>query len=124
MTGPYVKVLDAGDLLTPGLGRPDLAALKADPTLGRATSRALDRPPDGFPVDPEEGWVDRSAVLDHWAANDFLTRVHPATLRVRRVPLPASEAAGLLYRKQESQAAHVNTLVARTRAPDASRWTS
>ncbi len=53
VTGPYVKVLHAGDLLTPGRGRPDLAALEADPTLGRATSRALDRPPDGFPVDPE-----------------------------------------------------------------------
>lgn len=84
VTGPYVKVLDAGDLLTPGRGRPDLAALEADPTLGRATSRALDRPPDGKP-----------------------SRRFPACSG--NPARPASGATGLLYRKPESQAAHVDT---------------
>ncbi len=107
--GPYVKVLDADDRLTPGALARDLAALEADPDLGWATSRALDLLPDGttvgFPGDPDEGPVERGAVLDHWAAHDCLAQVHPATLFVRRdlllalggwMALPASEDTGLL----------------------------
>jgi hypothetical protein len=107
--GSYVKVLDADDRLTPGVLARDLAALEADHTLGWATSRVLDVLPDGstlgFPGDPEHGPIERGAVLDHWAAHDFLAPVHPATLFVRRelalalggwMALPASEDTGLL----------------------------
>ncbi|MDQ0991889.1 glycosyltransferase family A protein [Streptomyces sp. V3I7] len=107
--GAYVKVLDADDQLTPGALARDLAALEADPTLGWATSRALDLLPDGstrgFPGDPAPGPIERGAVLDHWAANGYLAQVHPATLFVRRdlllalggwMALPASEDTGLL----------------------------
>lgn len=105
----YVKVLDADDLLTAGALARDLAALEADPTLGWATSRALDLLPDGstvgFADDPDEGPVERGTVLDFWRANDFRALVHPATLFVRRdlllalggwMALPASEDTGLL----------------------------
>ncbi|NEB00533.1 glycosyltransferase family 2 protein [Streptomyces sp. SID13726] len=107
--GTYVRILDADDQLTPGALARDLAALEADPALGWAVSRALDRLPDGstagFPGDPAEGPLDRGAVLAHWAAHDFLAQVHPATLCVRRelllalggwMALPASEDTGLL----------------------------
>lgn len=107
--GAYVKVLDADDRLTPGALARDLAALEADRTLGWATSRVLDVLPDGstagFPGDPDEGPIEREAVLDFWAANDFRAQVHPATLFVRRdlllalggwMALPASEDTGLL----------------------------
>ncbi|MHB9860416.1 glycosyltransferase family 2 protein [Streptomyces sp. YIM S03343] len=133
--GAYVKILDADDLLTTGALARDLAVLEADPALGWTTSRALDLLPDGstagFPGDPEEGPVERGAVLGHWRANGFRAQVHPATLCVRRalllalggwMALPASEdtglllalnavsrgwftrEAGLLYRKWEGQA--------------------
>ncbi|MFE9448780.1 glycosyltransferase family 2 protein [Streptomyces sp. NPDC006739] len=107
--GAYVKVLDADDQLAPGALARDLAALEADRTLGWATSRVLDLLPDGstagFPGDPENGPLERGAVLDFWAANGFLAQVHPATLFVRRdlllalggwMALPASEDTGLL----------------------------
>ncbi|MEU5307847.1 glycosyltransferase family 2 protein [Streptomyces sp. NPDC021562] len=107
--GPYVKILDADDQLTPGALARDLAALEADPAVGWVTSRALDLLPDGttagFPGDPPEGPVERGAVLDFWAANGFRAQVHPATLCVRRelllalggwMALPASEDTGLL----------------------------
>jgi glycosyltransferase involved in cell wall biosynthesis len=107
--GPYVKVLDADDQLTPGTLARDLAALQADRTLGWATSRVLDLLPDGstagFPDDPDHGPLERGAVLDHWKAHDFRAQVHPATLFVRRdllmalggwMALPASEDTGLL----------------------------
>ncbi|GGN03598.1 glycosyl transferase [Streptomyces fuscichromogenes] len=107
--GPYVKVLDADDQLTPGALARDLAALEGRPDLGWATSRALDLLPDGstagFPGDPAEGPVERGTVLGHWAANGFRAQVHPATLFVRRelllalggwMALPASEDTGLL----------------------------
>ncbi|MGW2516016.1 glycosyltransferase family 2 protein [Streptomyces sp. NPDC001617] len=107
--GAYVKVLDADDQLAAGVLARDLAALEADPTIGWATSRALDLMPDGstvgFPGDPEEGPIERGAVLDFWKANDFRAQVHPATLFVRRdlllalggwMALPASEDTGLL----------------------------
>ncbi|MFF7644296.1 glycosyltransferase [Streptomyces canus] len=107
-TGPYVKVLDADDLLTPGALARDLAALEADPALGWATSRALDRLPDGStvgsPDDPEEGPLAPGALLAHWKAH-ALPPVVPGTLFVRRelllalggwMALPASEDTGLL----------------------------
>ncbi|WP_411152060.1 glycosyltransferase family 2 protein [Streptomyces sp. A30] len=107
--GTYVKILDADDQLTPGALARDLAALEADRTLGWATSRALDRLPDGstvgFPGDPATGPIERGAVLDFWRANGFRAQVHPATLFVRRdlllalggwMALPASEDTGLL----------------------------
>ncbi|MEL3945024.1 MULTISPECIES: glycosyltransferase family 2 protein [Streptomyces] len=107
--GPYVKVLDADDQLSPGALARDLAALESDPTLGWATSRVLDLLPDGstvgFPGDPGQGPIERRTVLDHWAAHDYRAQVHPATLFVRRdllvalggwMALPASEDTGLL----------------------------
>jgi hypothetical protein len=133
--GEYVKILDADDQLPAGALARDLAALEADADLGWATSRVLDLMPDGstagFPGDPDEGPIERGAVLDFWRANGFLAQVHPATLFVRRdlllalggwMALPASEdtglllalnsvsrgwfsaQAGLLYRKWEGQA--------------------
>ncbi|MBX7469098.1 glycosyltransferase family 2 protein [Streptomyces sp. MAG02] len=107
--GEYVKVLDADDQLSPGTLARDLAALEADPGLGWATSRVLDFLPDGstagFPGDPEPGPIERQAVVDYWAANDYRAQIHPATLFVRRdlllalggwMALPASEDTGLL----------------------------
>lgn len=107
--GAYVKVLDADDRLTPGALARDLAALEEDPGLGWATSRVLDLMPDGstveFPGDPDQGPIERGAVLAHWKANGFLAQVHPASLFVRRelllalggwMALPASEDTGLL----------------------------
>ncbi len=107
--GPYVKVLDADDRLTPGALARDLAVLEADATIGWATSRVLDLLPDGstagFPGDPDDGPIERGAVLDFWKANDFRAQVHPASLFVRRdlllalggwMALPASEDTGLL----------------------------
>ncbi|MFE0509266.1 glycosyltransferase family 2 protein [Streptomyces sp. NPDC058964] len=107
--GEYVRILDADDQLPPGALARDLAVLEADHTIGWATSRALDLLPDGstvgFPGDPDDGPVERWAVLDFWTANDFRAQVHPATLFVRRdlllalggwMALPASEDTGLL----------------------------
>ncbi|MEV3967086.1 glycosyltransferase family 2 protein [Streptomyces sp. NPDC050698] len=107
--GAYVKVLDADDRLTPGALARDLAVLEGDPGLGWATSRVLDLLPDGstvgFPGDPDQGPIERGAVLEHWRANGFLAQVHPASLFVRRelllalggwMALPASEDTGLL----------------------------
>jgi glycosyltransferase involved in cell wall biosynthesis len=107
--GPYVKVLDADDQLMPGVLARDLAVLEADPAIGWATSRVLDLLPDGstagFPGDPDEGPIERGAVLDFWTANDWRAQVHPASLFVRRdlllalggwMALPASEDTGLL----------------------------
>ncbi|NEE10002.1 glycosyltransferase family 2 protein [Streptomyces sp. SID7499] len=107
--GAYVKVLDADDQLAPGALARDLAVLEGDPDLGWATSRVLDLMPDGstvgFPGDPNQGPIERGAVLEHWKANGFLAQVHPASLFVRRelllalggwMALPASEDTGLL----------------------------
>ncbi|MFG1725210.1 glycosyltransferase family 2 protein [Streptomyces sp. AGS-58] len=107
--GPYVKVLDADDRLAPGALARDLAVLEADPAIGWTTSRVLDLLPDGstagFPGDPDDGPLERGAVLDLWRRNDFRAPVHPATLCVRRelltalggwMALPASEDTGLL----------------------------
>lgn len=102
-------MLDADDQLAPGALARDLAALEGDRTIGWATSRVLDFLPDGstagFPGDPDNGPVERGAVLDFWKANGFRAQVHPATLFVRRdlvlalggwMALPASEDTGLL----------------------------
>lgn len=107
--GRYVKVLDSDDQLTPGALARDLAALETDETIGWATSRVLDLIPDGstvgFPGDPDQGPIQRGAVLDYWKANDYRAQVHPATLFIRRdllialggwMALPASEDTGLL----------------------------
>ncbi|MGW2746083.1 glycosyltransferase family 2 protein [Streptomyces sp. NPDC001450] len=107
--GEYVKVLDADDQLPPGTLARDLAVLEADRTIGWTTSRVLDLLPDGstagFPGDPDDGPVERGAVLRFWKENGFRAPVHPATLFVRRdlltalggwMALPASEDTGLL----------------------------
>ncbi|MFJ7997121.1 glycosyltransferase family 2 protein [Streptomyces sp. NPDC096310] len=107
--GEYVKVLDADDQLTAGALARDLAALEADPTIGWATSRALDLLPDGstvgFEGDPEEGVIEQGAVLAYWSTHGYRAQVHPATLFARRhlvlalggwMALPASEDTGLL----------------------------
>lgn len=107
--GQYIKVLDADDQLPPGTLARDLAALEGDPTIGWATSRVLDLLPDGstvgFSGDPDEGPIERQAVIDYWATHDYRAQVHPATLFVRRdllvalggwMALPASEDTGLL----------------------------
>lgn len=107
--GEYVRILDADDQLPPGALARDLAALEADRTIGWATSRVLDLLPDGttvgFDGDPDNGPVERGAVLDYWSAHDYRAQVHPATLFVRRelllalggwMALPASEDTGLL----------------------------
>jgi glycosyltransferase involved in cell wall biosynthesis len=108
-SGPYVKVLDADDQLTPGALARDLALLEADPALGWTTSRVLDLLPDGstagFDGDPEDGPLARGEVFTYWKANNFRAQVHPATLFARRdlvlalggwMALPASEDTGLL----------------------------
>jgi glycosyltransferase involved in cell wall biosynthesis len=108
-SGPYVKVLDADDQLTPGSLARDLALLEADPDLGWTTSRVLDLLPDGstagFDGDPDGGPISPGAVVDYWKANGFRAQVHPATLFIRRdlllalggwMALPASEDTGLL----------------------------
>ncbi|MFI6084601.1 glycosyltransferase family 2 protein [Streptomyces sp. NPDC051217] len=107
--GEYVRILDADDQLPPGALARDLAALEADRTLGWATSRVLDLLPDGstvgFDGDPDNGPIERGAVLDYWSSHDYRAQVHPATLFVRRelllalggwMALPASEDTGLL----------------------------
>lgn len=107
--GPFVKVLDADDMLTPGALARDLSALTDHPGVSWATSRVLDLLPDGstvsFDQDPPEGLIERGTVLDHWKTHDFRAQVHPATLFVRRdlllalggwMALPASEDTGLL----------------------------
>ncbi|MFF2255901.1 glycosyltransferase family 2 protein [Streptomyces albidoflavus] len=109
VTGRYLRVLDADDLLTPGALARDIAALEADPSLGWTTSRVLDLLPDGstvgFDSDPPEGVIERGAVLAHWRGHDYRAQVHPATLAARAdlvralggwMALPASEDTGLL----------------------------
>lgn len=107
--GTYVKALDADDMLPPGALARDLDALTRNPDIPWAASRVLDFLPDGstvgFDQDPPPGPLERGAVLDHWAAHDYRSPVHPATLFVRRdlllalggwMALPASEDTGLL----------------------------
>jgi glycosyltransferase involved in cell wall biosynthesis len=109
VTGEYVRVLDADDLLPPGSLARDVTALNAHPDVGWTTSRALDLLPDGstfgFDDDPPEGPIDRGSVLRYWQAHDFRAPVLPGTLCVRRdlllalggwMALPASEDTGLI----------------------------
>jgi len=109
VTGEFVKVLDADDMLTPGALARDLHALLDHPDSTWATSRALDLLPDGslvgFDDHPLEGYIERGTVLKHWQANGYLAQVHPASLFVRRdvllalggwMALPASPDTGLL----------------------------
>ncbi|GHG60458.1 glycosyltransferase family 2 protein [Streptomyces griseocarneus] len=107
--GDYVKILDADDQLASGALARDLAVLERDTSIGWTTSRVLDLMPDGstigFDQDPEDGPIERGAVLEHWRAHNYRAQVHPATLCVRRdlllalggwMALPASEDTGLL----------------------------
>jgi glycosyltransferase involved in cell wall biosynthesis len=107
--GEYVKVLDADDMLTPGVLARDLRALTEQSGIAWATSRVLDLLPDGstvgFDQDPPEGPIEPGVVLEHWKAHAYRAQVHPATLFVRRdlllalggwMALPASEDTGLL----------------------------
>ncbi len=107
-SGSLVKVLDADDLLTPGVIGRDIGAMK-DSDIGWSTSRVLDLLPDGttagFPGDPAAGRIRRGVVLDYWRTHDYRASVHPATLCIRRdlvlalggwMALPASEDTGLL----------------------------
>ncbi|MEW2029675.1 glycosyltransferase family 2 protein [Streptomyces roseifaciens] len=107
--GEYVKILDADDQLAPGALARDIAVLERDPSVGWTTSRVLDLMPDGstvgFDQDPDDGPIERGAVLEHWRAHNYRAQVHPATLCVRRdlllalggwMALPASEDTGLL----------------------------
>ena len=101
-------MLDADDLLTPGVIERGISALD-DGDIGWSTSRVLDLLPDGatvgFPGDPPSGRIAQGAVLDYWRAHDYRASVHPATLCIRRdlvlalggwMALPASEDTGLL----------------------------
>ena len=106
--GGLVKVLDADDRLTPGALARDIETLTANEEIAWTASGALDLLPDGTTRgfdDPEEGPIERGAVLDHWKAHGHRAQVHPATLCVRRevllalggwMALPASEDTGLL----------------------------
>lgn len=107
--GDLVKVLDADDVLTPGVLARDIAVLAGDRRIGWTTSRVLDLLPDGttrgFDQDPPDGPISRGSVLAFWKANDYRAPVHPATLCIRRdlllalggwMALPASEDTGLL----------------------------
>ena len=107
--GEFIKVLDADDVLAPGVLARDLAVLTEHPDIGWTTSRALDLMPDGttaaFGQDPPEGPIDIGVSLAHWRAHEHRTHVPPSTLCVRRrlllalggwPALPASEDVGLL----------------------------
>jgi len=59
----------------------------------------------GFDGDPEQGRLERGAILRSWRENGYLSSVHPATLCIRRdlllrlggwMALPASEDTGLV----------------------------
>jgi glycosyltransferase involved in cell wall biosynthesis len=107
--GPYVRVLDADDALTPGALARDVAVLSGRPRIGWVTSSALDWLPDGstagYAHDLPEGPIERGALLAPWRAAGGLPPVVPGTLAVRRelllalggwMALPASEDTGLL----------------------------
>lgn len=106
--GELVKALDADDLLAPGALARDIAALET-PAIGWTTCRVLDLLPDGttvgFGTDPEEGPIERGAILRHWQQNDYISSVVAGTLCIRRglllelggwMALPASEDTGLV----------------------------
>lgn len=107
-SGELIKALDADDLLAPGALSRDIAAL-ADPAIGWTTCRVLDLLPDGatagFDSDPDEGPIERGAILRHWQRNGYVSSVVAGTLCIRRelllelggwMALPASEDTGLI----------------------------
>lgn len=107
-SGELIKALDADDLLAPGALARDIAALE-DPEIGWTTCRVLDLLPDGTTAgvdsDPEEGRIERGAILRHWRRNGYVSSVVAGTLCIRRdlllelggwMALPASEDTGLI----------------------------
>ncbi|WP_328412303.1 glycosyltransferase family 2 protein [Nocardia sp. NBC_00403] len=106
--GELVKTLDADDQLNDEVLARDIDALERF-DIGWTTSRVLDLLLDGsvigFDSDPDEGVIERGAVLAHWRSNNYRAQVHPATLCIRTqlvlalggwMGLPASEDTGLL----------------------------
>ncbi|WP_410659077.1 glycosyltransferase family 2 protein [Amycolatopsis sp. lyj-112] len=117
-SGELIKALDADDLLAPGALARDIAALE-DPAIDWTTCRVLDLLPDGttvgFDTDPEEGPIERGAILRHWQRNDYLSSVVAGTLCIRRglllelggwMALPASEDTGLILAANASSAGY------------------
>ncbi|OXM51200.1 glycosyltransferase [Amycolatopsis alba] len=107
-SGDLIKALDADDLLAPGALARDIAALE-DPAIGWTTCRVLDLFPDGTTAgvdsDPEEGPIERGAILRYWQRNGYVSSVVAGTLCIRRellldlggwMALPASEDTGLV----------------------------
>ncbi|WP_410600925.1 glycosyltransferase [Amycolatopsis sp. lyj-90] len=107
-SGELIKALDADDVLAPGALARDIAALE-DPAIGWTTCRVLDLLPDGTAAgvdsDPEEGPIERGAILRYWQRNGYVSSVVAGTLCIRRellldlggwMALPASEDTGLI----------------------------
>jgi hypothetical protein len=102
-------VLDADDVLAPGVLRRDIEVLTANPDVGWTASRAPNLLPDGsldpYCCNPEPGRIEQGALIKDDFANDYEPPIHPATLCVRRellfmvgcwMALPASEDTGLV----------------------------
>lgn len=87
-TGELIKVLDADDMLTPGVLARDIGTLHSQSNIGWTTDRVLDLLPDGstigFDSDPPEGRLECGAVFAHWRSHNYRSPVHPATLCIRR----------------------------------------
>ncbi len=107
-SGELIKALDADDVLAPGALARDIATLE-DPAIGWTTCRVLDLFPDGTTAgvgsDPEEGPIERGAILRYWRRNGYVSSVVAGTLCIRRellldlggwMALPASEDTGLI----------------------------
>jgi hypothetical protein len=80
-SGELIKVLDADDMLTPGVLAREIAVMTANPGIGWTTCRVLDLLPEGstegFGFDPPEGPSARGSVLEHWRSHDYRAPVHP-----------------------------------------------
>jgi Glycosyl transferase family 2 len=107
--GSLVRVLDDDDELEQGALFQDIEALEADPSLGWATSPAVDILPDGSTCAPAEvippGRVERGVLFEEWKRAGGLPPVVPGTMTIRRsllrafggwMALPASEDTGIL----------------------------
>jgi Glycosyl transferase family 2 len=108
--GPYVKNLDADDMLAAGVLARDIGVLCARPRVDWTTSAVLDLREDGttrsFDFDPPpDGQLEPTTVLAHWIAHDYRSSVHPTTLCMRTplayalggwMALPGLENVGLL----------------------------